>query len=127
MSAKRRARTSASGTGTGHLKVLADLSCQVFVNVVVAGNRGNLLRWTIDVDRVAAPFAQELASVLLQVPKEIPTLHAMTLIGSRISSLAAPLSRANIRFASTTRATASRRFARASSSVAPCVLAPGTS
>lgn len=63
--------------------------------------------------------------MLLQVPKEVAPLHALTLSGSLMMSASGASSSANIRLASTTRVTASLRFVRASSHE-PHVAAPGS-
>src|ERR1700728_4456518 len=78
----------------------------------------------IDVHTMVAPLAEEFASV----PDQIGAFHAAGRIRvSRTTSAPSSDSSDNARFASRTIATASFRFARASSGVSPCVLAPGSS
>jgi len=83
---------------------------------------------SIDIHRMVGSFAQELAAVRFEVTNEVAPLQAAGIrSGSRMTSLPPRLSSARRRFASRTRWTASVRFERASFSVAPCVLAPGSS
>ena len=78
--------------------------------------------------RVFAAFPKQNAAVLLKVANKVVTLHAAgSSIFSRMTSCPWIVSSARVRLASRTSSTAFARFARASSSVAPCVLAPGSS
>lgn len=88
--------------------------------------RSAILR--IEIDGVASAFARLPASMGMQVPYEVATLHA-AVMASDSRMTAGPLidSSARARFVSTISRTASRRFSRASSSVAPWVFAPGSS
>ena len=111
----------------GHLEVHADLSGEIPVDLVVPGNRRNLLGRPVDVEGVVPALAKERAPVLGQVPQQVPALHAVTVMGSLMTAPPPASSRAISRLASITKATASRRFVRASSREAPWLLAPGNS
>jgi len=111
----------------GHLEVLADLPGEIPVDLVVPGNRRDLLGRPVDVEGVVPALTQEGAPMLCQVAQQIPAFHAVTVMGSLMTVSPSASSRANSRLASITRATASRRFVRASSREAPWVLAPGNS
>lgn len=68
---------------------------------------------------MSGAFAKQFAAVRLKMSDEIPTLHPEAIFrGSRITSSSPASSLARARFASSTSATASRRFSRTSSSVA---------
>src|SRR2546425_7304546 len=83
---------------------------------------------SVDVSRVVCSLTKKLAAILFQVPDDIATLHWETMTnGSRITLRPLSASSASTRFASRTISTASCRFDRASSIVAPCVFAPGNS
>ena len=109
------------------MEILADLSGEVSVDLIVPGNRRNLLGRPADVEGVVPALTQEGAPVLRQVPQQVPALHAVTVMGSLMTVRPPVSSRAISRLASITKATASRRFDRASLRVAPWVLAPGNS
>lgn len=58
------------------VKVLADLADQFVVNLTVPRYSRDFPRRAIDVHRMGTTLAEELATVLLKVPNEIPALHA---------------------------------------------------
>lgn len=61
-----------------------------------------------------------------EMPNQIDSLQRVKVKGSRMNSAPFRSSSSSVRFVSSTRAAASSRFDRASASVAPCVLAPGS-
>jgi len=67
-------------------QVFADFSRQVPVDFRVTGHSGSLTGSAVNVDRMIGSFAQQFASVLLEVPKELSALQAPTFSGSRITS-----------------------------------------
>src|SRR5271157_611454 len=71
----------------GNAQVLADFPGQVVVDFGVARNRRSLARGAVNVDRMVGSFAQQFTPVLFEVSRELPTLHALTFSGSRITSL----------------------------------------
>ena len=116
-----------AGRWPGHLEVCTNLSGEVPVDLVVPGNRRNPFRDPVDVEGVVPALTQEGAPVVCQVSQQVAALHAVTVMGSLMTGPPPASSRAISRLASITRATASRRFVRASSREAPWVLAPGNS
>jgi hypothetical protein len=117
------------GLGSGHWdrELFADLPSQELVDCAMAGYGSALADTTIDVDRVPPALSEQLTAMLLEMANQVDSLHAVNLRGSRMTSSPARSSSARARFASRVSSTASRRFSRASSSVAPWVLAPGNS
>src|SRR5436190_13050302 len=112
----------------GNIQIFADLLREKFDNLAMSRNGCGFLRATVDIDSVIGAFSQEFTTVLLKVAEQFTTLHAVvSASGSRTTSAPRNDSSANSRFACKTIATASFKFARASSSVAPCVFAPGNS
>ncbi len=109
------------------LEVPADLLHEVVEDLPMTRNRCDLLCLSVYVDRVISTFAKELAAVRFEVLDQIAPFQAETLIGSRMTSASWISSSASSRLAASTMLIASARFARASSNVAPCVFAPGSS
>jgi len=96
-------------------------------NKAVPRNGRGFACTSVHVDRMSRALAEQLASLGFEVPDEIPPLHRAAIFrGSRITSPSPASSLASARLASSTSSAASRRFSRASSRVAPCVLAPGS-
>jgi hypothetical protein len=58
------------------LEITADLSSQKVIDLPVARNRRSAVRRSIYVNGVLTAFSKELATVLLQVPNKIISLHA---------------------------------------------------
>src|SRR5436309_1457269 len=111
-----------------NVQVFANLPGGEFQYLVVARHRRNFSLRAIHVDGMVAALAQKLAAMTFQMPDEVPPLHAApSNNGSRITSCPRNSSSANSRLASNTITTASAKLARASSKVAPWVLAPGNS
>src|ERR1035438_540969 len=120
--------TPAPSSGQRNIQVLANLACCELQNFAVAWHAGHLLFRTVHVNGVVAALAQELTAVTLQVPDKLQPFHAVPRSsGSRMTSWPRKSSSASSRLAWSTMVTASAKLARASSSVAPWVLAPGNS
>ena len=110
------------------LQIPANLYGQKIIDREVPRNRRRFLRGPVDIDRVPATLTQKNASVPLAMSNEVVPLHyAKKTNGSRMTSCPLMDSSDNARFASKTNSTASARLARASSIVAACVFAPGSS
>lgn len=123
----RHGSSRSLGARNRHLEVSADLPGEKLVDFAVAGKGRRLVCVRIHVDGVIGAFTKQAAAVSLEVTNKIDALHAVSRRGSRITPSPAESWRASVRLASSTRATASSRLARASSRVAPWVLAPGSS
>jgi hypothetical protein len=92
------------------------------------GGCRRLPRCAIDVYGVAPSLAQQRTAMEFKMANEVEPLHSLaTTSGSRITSRPWIDSSDRARFASITSSSASARLSRASSSVTPWVLAPGTS
>lgn len=115
------------GARGGDLEITTYLADQVVVDLSMAWESRDLPCVGVQVDRMVRAFSQDAAAVGLEVTDEIHPFHAVRRNGSRMTSMPAASSRAAARFASRTSATASSRFVRVSSSVAPWVFAPGSS
>jgi hypothetical protein len=74
---------------------------------------------------VRAALAKQLTAVTLEMTDELHALQAVSLKRSRMTETCASSCSLSARFASRTSITASWRFARASSSVAPCAFGAG--
>jgi hypothetical protein len=122
----RPSRALAADLRFWNAEILADLSGEVLVDFGVTRN-GRCPAGGTDEDRMASTLPKQTTTALLQVADQRAPFHALTLSVSRMTGPLPVDCWANSRLASRTIATASWRFARASSSVAPCVLAPGSS
>ena len=93
---------------------------EMLVDLTVPRYGRDLSSGAVHVDRMAPTLSQQFAAVRFEVAHEIAALHPLAIFrGSRITSPSPTSSRARARLASRTISTASRRFARASSRVAP--------
>lgn len=104
-------------------EVSANLPGEVIVDLGVTRHAGSLAGRTIDLDGLVAALSKQLATVRFEMADGRAPFHAPTLSDSRITSPPPAASAMSSRLASSTIATASWRLARASSRVAPWVLA----
>ena len=101
------------------LQIATDLSREELVQLAVTRDGGCLPGRPIHVNGVVSALAQQHTTMQLKVSDEIDSLHALKRSGSRMTSAPTSSSSTSCRLASSTSKTASRRFARASSRVAP--------
>lgn len=102
-----------------NLQVAADLASEELIDFAMPRHGGHFARRGVHIDRMVTALAKQPASMGLKMTDEINPLHAVSNSGSRMTSAPCDSSATKFRFASSTNSTASRRFARASSSVAP--------
>ena len=118
--ARRRLRS-------GNTNILTNLAGEELVDFTMPRNGGRLIVLRIVVDAVPAAFAKEAATTRFHMPDEVLPLHATVRAkGSLETLLPANDLSANSRLASKTSCTASLRFSRASSSIAPACSRPAT-
>lgn len=112
----------------GDSQIAANLSDKLLIDLPMPRYCRHFVFSGIEVHRVTPTFAQESTTVTFEMSNEISALHAAQITsGSRITSCPTRDRSESIRFASSTNRMASRRFSRVSSSVSPCVFAPGNS
>ena len=106
--------------GPVNQEIVAGFSGEKIVHFPMPRNRRRPSRFAIHVHSVVAFLAQELTPVLFQMADQVHPFHSAS--KTRVSRMTSAPSRDcadSARFASRTIATASFRFARASSSVSP--------
>lgn len=109
-------------------KVSADFLDHSIGQFPVSGNARGSKCLRMVINRVAGTFPEEAAPASFQMPDRLASFHAARISrASRITSLSRTKRRASSRLASMTNLTASFKFRRASGSVRPWVLAPGSS
>lgn len=60
----------------GNVQVLADLRGEQLIDFPVTGDGRGFTRCAVDVQAVRSTLPQQLAPVFLEMPKEVPALHA---------------------------------------------------
>src|SRR5262249_36508921 len=108
-------------------QLATNLPHQEFVDFPVPRHRGHLIGRGVDVHAVLTAIAQQRAAMRLQMPDEVVTFHEASSNGSLVTVCPASDLSVSSRFASRTIVTASCRFSRAPTSVAPWVFVPGSS
>ena len=125
---KRFARARGVGLRRGNLEVLTNFLDEVVVDFVVFRHGRRFNCSTVNKNRMLATLTEKLTAAFFEMANEVASFHYAAVEKSSLMTLR-PLkdSSANARFASRTSSTASCKFSRVSSRLAPCVFAPGNS